>query len=984
MYSIHFSHPQYLYLLPLVWAFTWWVIRDSLADLGRARARLSATLRALLLSLLVLALAGAQLVRPTTTLCTVFAVDVSDSIQKSQQAFILDYIRQATRNMRRGDTAALVAFGGEALLDQPIEETNGIKKIATIVSTPSTSRTDIAAGIQVAMASFPQESGKQIVLFSDGNENLGNALDQAGLALANDVRISIVPLKRDTVRGEALLLHAEVPAESKEGAPFQVSVLAEALQDTDGLITLYRNNTPVETRKVHLKPGKTVVAFEQKTERSGLYHYRALLEVPGTQDSVPDNNVAYAYTRVAGKPKLLIVEGTPGDGAPLATALRARSLQVELGGVDRIPASLAECTQYDSVLFANVPAWNVSPTQMLVLRSAVRDTGMGFAMVGGEESFGAGGYYQTPIEDILPLSLDVKKIKRFPSVAVVMVIEYLEDQRIIDTSIEAAKQMVDLLEPIDYLGVEDCNVNYGSTGWQTSPGGWPIKLQRVHNRKWLKKEMNKLTNMGDPPGYSPMLLEAARVLKQCPAPVKHIILVGDGDAQGDCNGNAAQDQMRIALNKIRRMDITVSAISNGVEGKMGLDYMRYIAHYGGGKAYEAKYPEELPKLLMRDQQSISKPPLVEEPFHVRVNNAAHPAARGIPWGASPPLLGYVATTSKASRSGSAQLLLTSHKDDPILAAGPFGLGRSIAFTSDATAHWGAHWLNWEGYGAFWAQALRWSMRRTGKADFQTTLLEDHGRATISVDAVTPEGNFRNLLDLRAHVTHVQGDDYEGPRVTREVLPLQETVPGRYEAQFDARGTGIYLVTVEERENGTTKGMQMATLTIPYSPEFQSVHPNLALLAQVAGRTKGEEHPRPDAIYQRLRFGSQRMRDIWPALLLLLALLFLLDVALRRILLPWGTFFTVVRQVITARLPVWQAATAPAGPATLGTLLNVKGATRQSRATAPRLPHEHAGELQTPAPSLIDLIPDDTPVAKHEAPVTTVNTLLQQQRERKKK
>ena len=161
------------------------------------------------------------------------------------------------------------------------------------------------------------------------------------LALTNGVHISVVPLTRDISRGEALLLQTDLPPEVKQGAPFEVSVVAESLQETDGTIALYRNNQPVETRKVHLNAGKTVVTFEQSAPAGGLYQYRAALTVPPGHDTIPDNNVSYAYTHVAGKPRVLIIEDNPGDGQFLARALQANDLIVEVGGPERIPATLA-------------------------------------------------------------------------------------------------------------------------------------------------------------------------------------------------------------------------------------------------------------------------------------------------------------------------------------------------------------------------------------------------------------------------------------------------------------------------------------------------------------------------------------------------------------------------------------------------------------------------------------------------------------------
>lgn len=975
--SVHFSHPLYLWLLPLVWAFTWWVMRDSLADLDRTRVRLAAAARYLILTVLVLALAGIQLVRPTTTLCTVFVVDVSDSIAPSQRQVALDFIRQATKKMKTGDQAAVVAFGGDALLDHAPEDREAIRDI---VSIPGTSRTDIAAGLQLAMASFPQESGKQVILFSDGNENLGNAVEQAAIAISSDVRISVVPLERDTTRGEALLLRADTPSEVKQGAPFQVSVIAEALRPTEGIITLFRNNTAVEKKPVRLKAGKNVVSFDQEVPKSGLYHFRALLDVPSAQDTVPDNNVAYGYTRVQGKPKVLIVEGTPGDGAHLVRALHANDLQVDVGGPQLIPATLAECAQYDSVLFANVPAWKMSPAQMAVLRGAVRDTGMGFAMLGGEESFGAGGYFKTPVEEILPVSMDMKQQKVLPALTLVIVIDISGSMTMTENGVpkirlaaEAAAAAVEMLQGIDQICV---------IGYDTDPI-YTVKMTRASNKGAIISQIERLEAGGGGIMAHSSLKEAYKVIRGENTPIRHVILCADAqdtEEQEGCIDLARQ----MAHDKV-----TLSVIGFGTRHDPHVQFHQDLARAGGGTAYLAERLSNLPQIFTRDVMQAARSLLVEEPFRVRGVDTAHPATRGIGWNASPPLLGYVATSFK-DNAPSARLLLASHKDDPVLAAWNIGLGRSLAFTSDATAHWGAHWLGWGDYPTFWSQSLRWTLRQGGKANFQTMLVEEHGRTTIVVEAVDANGEYRNLLDLNAHVSHVGTGGLRGLTASREVLKLEQVAPGRYEASFEARNTGTYMVAVEERDGGTVRGLDMATMVIPYSPEYQAVRTNASLLDQVATQAKGEVRPQPNDVFTRLRFGSRVLRDLWPVLLALLGLLFLCDVAVRRVLMPWDEVFALARKAIAGRLPAWGTATT-ATPrrhsATLGNLLNTREKVRTPKAETPtghlREMREQAREAQPTVSTPLANEPSAAPEPEQPVvPSGTVGTLLQKKRDRK--
>jgi len=977
---IRFSHPQYLLLLPLVWAYTWWVLRGSLAELGRTRGRLAAGLRAALLTLLVLALAGLQLVRPTHNLCTVFVLDVSDSISPRQRTEALDYIRTAVKSMRHGDSAALVTFGGEALLDHDADETGTLKNLRGIYSIPSTSRTDIAAGVQLAMASFPLEAGKQVILFTDGNENLGNVLDQARLAGSNGVRISAFPLARDTSRGEALLLRVEAPAEVRQGAPFQVNVLAESLAETDGTITLYRNNQPVEARRVHLKPGKTVIAFEQTAPDSGLENYRAILDVPSGQDTVPDNNVAYAYTRASGKPAVLVVEGGAGEGAQLAQTLRSHDIEVTRGGPERIPTSLADCARYDSIVFANVPAWQMSAAQMTMIHSAVRDTGMGFAMLGGEESFGAGGYYQTTIEQALPVNMDIKKRKQLPSVALVIVIDVSGSMGEAENGVpkiklaaDAAKTAVSLLQPIDTV----CVIGYDT------PGDFHYVVPKqtpVRNKQAIYAQIDRLAPGGGGIFGLAALKEARSALQGANSQVKHIIFFADA-ADIDKEQPSDPASMVSLAQQMRSKDrITISSIGLGRSADQDWPLLHNMAITGGGQSYLVDRISQLPRIFLRDVMYMSRSLLIEKPFQVTAEDT-HPATRGIPWDSSPPLLGYVCTSMKETPL--ARQLLVSHEDDPVLATWTHGLGRSLAFTSDATSHWGAYWLGWEGYAPFWSQALRWTLRQGAKGNLQTQITEEDGRATIAVDAVTSDGEFRNMLDLRAHVSHVDPLGVNGPTATEETVKLEQTAPGHYEGRFDARETGTFVTTVEEHGQGA---LQMSTLVIPYSPEYQALQPNMPLLAKIVEQTGGVENPAPAEVFGKLRFGSRSLRDLWPLLAVLAALLFLADVAVRRVLLPWDEVAAMVREAVTSRLPKRRRAGEPEtrqhAPG-LGTLLRRKEETRK-----PREAPEVAKTIISPPRESDSTPPPAAPTVQEPAPppqpaTGTVSNLLQKKRERRK-
>ena len=917
--GITFSHPQYLLLLPFAWLFTWWIARGSLAELDPARKNLSLFWRLALLTVIVLALSGLQLSLLTRTLCTVFVVDVSDSIDPAERTRILHYIRDATKQMRQDDRAALVAFGAEALLDQAPDTS---RRMTEIVSLPGSSRTNIAAGLQLALASFPQDAARHIVLLSDGNENVGNSLEQAALAQGQQVRISVVPLQRDIRGGEMLLLGMSAPASVHAGAPFRLSTVVESLQPAQATLTLLRDGATLETRKLTLSKGKTLTTFEQTAPAEGLHHYRALLIPAEHSDSVPDNNVADAYLRVQGKPAVLVVENTPGDGAALARALQAHDIQATLGTPQHLPRNLAECAQYDTLLLANVPSWTMTPAQMAIVRSAVHNTGMGLAMIGGEDSFGAGGYLNTPIEEALPVSMLPRKQKRLPSLTLLIVIDIsgsmaTEENGVpkIRLAAEAAAAAVQLLQPFDKISV---------IGFDTRPVAI-VPLTEARDKQAITRQILRMQPGGGGILAFPALEEAQRIISDSDTQVKHVILCADtADTE-------TQEGCIELARRMRRDKITLSVIGFGNATDPHYPFHQQLAAEGGGEAYLAERLSNLPQIFTRDVLAAQQSLFVEEPFTPRVVSLSPPDLRNIGWESTPALLGYVQTSMKSTPG--ARELLASHKDDPIFASWSYGLGRSIAYTSDATRHWGAQWLNWSEFATFWAQSIRWTLRQSGTAQFRTQLSEENGQGRIVVEALTAEGEYRNYLDLRAHLAHIAVGGLEGLQSRQDLLALQQVAPGRYEAYFPLRDIGAYQVTVEERDGETIAGLQSASLVIAYSPEYRKLTTNLPLLTDIARRAHGMMNPLASDIFTKLRFPARTLHHLWPLLLLLLGGLFLCDVALRRVLLPWQQSVATARlalmRTVAGRITARHAPTPRAPAPVLDALLQTKARTRAS-------------------------------------------------------
>jgi Ca-activated chloride channel family protein len=863
-----------LMLAALLGAFAWfwWMHRRSVTDMSAGRKRLALGIRLVILTLLVLALAGMRWVRQNDTLSVIFLVDASKSIRESQRKAALQFAQDAANGKRATDTVGLITFGK----DPETKSSPGSPfTIAGIRHSGLTNSTDIAQGLDAGLPLIPHGSAGKVVVLSDGNENVHSALAEVPTLAARGVKVESVLLPSD-LKKEALIEKLVVPPRVKIGEPFTVKVLTNALNAQRARLTLRRDGQPIGApRDVELAAGRRAHNFEVHIDRPGFYRFEALLETDPNLDTLPDNNRGLGFVSVRGKPQILYVSPTPSLMPFLQKAMKEQNIDVVYAPPEKMPTTAAAFQQFDSIILSDVPRAAFSQAQMTAMQVSTRDFGVGFGMIGGENSFGTGGYRNSPIEEMLPISLEIKKQKRLPSVAVALVIEDLEIPASVNMSIEASKALVDLLDPIDEVGVLDCNGwgGYGGRPGGGSGGEWRIPMQHVTDRAGIQAKINSLNNMGDPPSYDPFLLEAGRALQASEAKIKHIIFLGDGDAIWE----SSQNDVRTTCRKLRNMGITVSTVATAAD-RQGIDFMAYIAREGGGHAYVADRPEELPRILLKDQQTISAPPIIEEPFIPR-QVPGDDVLSGI--GGMPQLLGYNIGTPKPT----AGVSLISHRNDPILATWRYGLGRSMAFTSDDKNKWAVHWLPWGGYGQFWAQAIRWTMRSFTPSDFQTQVTMEGTRGHISVDAIDREGKFVNRLNFAARVA---GPDADSGSPATE-MPLRQTGPGHYEAWFDAAQTGTYLVNVTRQISGKPMEMTVTGLVVPYSPEYRDLTANEFLMTQLAAAGGGAALSSPSQVFGGIRPRVYSAVELSHWLILLAMLLFPVDVGVRRLALQREDF-----------------------------------------------------------------------------------------------
>jgi uncharacterized membrane protein len=842
--NFQFTHP--VYLLALVPALGWvlWFALKTDVQTTSWRRWTALAMRVLVLLALVLAIAGLQWRLPIDGMNVFFVLDRSDSIPSAQQEGAREYVNLAAKQMQKVDKAGLIVFGSEASIETAPNPAVDVQKIQAVVGTE---RTDLAAAIRLGTAAFPENGQKRLVLLTDGNENVGDAMSAVLAAKTLGVSLDVLPMGI-TRPNDVSVQKVQVPPKLKKGQTFEVKIFIQSEQAQAATVRLYRNEQYLGEQKVELAAGKNLFSFPQVLAEPGPYHYDVRVDAPG--DPLPQNNRASAFATIRGEPRILIVSAAPDQDRELAAALQSTRVTVQLAGLEKFPSTLADMQSYDSIFISNLSAGDLGLDRQKLLESAVRDFGVGLVCVGGDQTYAAGGYRGTPLETTLPVSMELDSKKVLPSGAVVLIMHGMEFNNGNQVARDCAQGVLAALGPGDEMGV---------LLWDGDEH-WLFPLKKVGNKAELARQIAGM-NQGDLGSFQQIMSLAHDALKKSTSNLKHIIVFSDGDPGAP---NAA------LMQEIVGDRITVSTVL--ISGHAGPDTMMRMADEGHGRFYNVMSPDDLPQIFIKETAVILKSAIYEEPFKPQVRSLSE-VIRGISATEYPALLGYVATTPKPR----AETPLWTEKGDPLLAHWQYGLGRAVAFTSDAKAKWGRLWLNWDKYRQFWSQIGQWSLRRLENADFTTDVSVDKGEGVIDVESLDDQGNYRNFLNLQAAVV--------GPKGDRQTVRLEQTGPGHYEARFPTKEVGAYLLNLMDIKEGQVRGSQAIGASVNYSPEFNATEPNLNLLRRLAESGGGKLFDRnvpalnPFSHDRRKTF---QPRDLWEPLIRLAILFFLVDVGVRRI------------------------------------------------------------------------------------------------------
>jgi uncharacterized membrane protein len=867
--TLTWGAPAALWLLlgvPLVW------LADLVArtNFNPRQRLLQKTVRSLLLSAVVLALARPVISSSSSHQSIVYAVDVSDSVASHAIESAAARIDELNAALRPSHTR-IVTFGRDSVA---LGSTDALRQLArtrvqgTSPEGPDGSSTDLEAALYAARGELAPEHVPRVVVFTDGHPTAGDTGSAVTHLAAERIPVSVEPLVPRSI-GDAWIDSFDVSSRITSGALLTATVTVGSQRSDQGEIELRLKPpaaaaaTPVapagsNDRVLVRKPitfgkGLTGVPLEFEVDAPGAYVLEAALIVKG--DPLAANNVLMKDTWADPRSKVLYVEGAPSSARYLAGALDGAGFDVTIRPASGVPATATDLEPFDVVVLSDIPRKAISEASMTALTDWVEKTGGGLLVAGGEAVFGENGYRKTPIERLTPVTFERKDE---PEVALVIVLD--RSWSMAGSSMEltktAAQAAVDVLSDEQSIGILTFNDKFA----------WDVTLRNVgRNRDMIRK---KITAIG-PGGHTliyPAVEQAYLALRNAKARAKHVILLSDGRSYpGDYEG---------LVRKMSEARITVSTVAVGPSADPEL--LKNLAQWGKGRAYAVADAAQVPEIFVKEAKTAASPGFDEKTITPVVKSAGFLASVNLT--RMPKLKGRTATVLK---DGALELMATD-EEDPLLAFWPIGLGRTAVFASDVKDRWAADWVRWRGYGPFFASLIRALQRQRSPAvalEVSPGPVRGGGRAiAVAVEARDATGQYRNLQNPVVQVRQSgRGSATPARLVTRQVAP------GRYEATVMAEAAQILSLSVEGADaRPATAGATASTIVPDPAAEYRFRAPDETLLRSIATATGGAYHPTPAALANATGDSRTARRPLWPPLVALALVLWFFDLLMRRI------------------------------------------------------------------------------------------------------
>ena len=872
-----FALPQVLMLLVPLGVLLW----------RRGRVRGPAMLiRAALVTVITVALAAPSWRIRSTGSDLVVLVDRSRSMPAQSEAAATELVRLLESQRRTGDRVGVLGFGRETQVERGLSERGTFGGFPAAVDGEAS---NLAGALEAAFDLIPSERAGRVLVVSDGRATGLDARAAARRLAARGIGVDYRFLGRDQAVLDVAMIELQAPPSLPSKEPFLITATVKSTTATKGTFTLTRSGRVISRVTRDIAEGKSIITFPEVADRPGLVAYEVRVQVEG--DGVPENDVAKAVVRVEEAPRVLLL--TDKVNGALAQTLSASKLDLQV----QTPAALgmAALEGVGVVVLEDVEAGRLSEAGLNVLAQFVTEAGGGLVMTGGRHAFGEGGYRKSVLEDVLPVSLEIREEQRKAAIALSIIMDCscsmgvpIPDGR---TKMELAAEGV--VGALQLLNVRDeASVHMVDTGdhelFGLSPVSEGLPLGRVKR--------------GFSGGGGIYIGEALRIAKReiltSTKPTRHVLLFADAA------DSEAADDAQASVAAMVHEGVTVSVIGMGLPTDGDAQLLRDIARWGNGRIYFAEDVTSLPRIFSQETIAVARASFIDAPTGLAVGGDWGLLGRAS--GASPPSVeGYNLTFRKPGTSTG--LLTVDDNKAPIVAFWPRGAGRVVAVMAEVDGAATGALRTWSSTRPLLEETVRWAMPASVSgldAVARTTVQGSDLHVTLDVPA--------EMISTFGAATLVllSGD----ARVKPLELPLRWEDEDRLGAHLELPGSGTWHPVVKVGD----RVYRAPPATLSWAPEFEPGSPQegkstLAAMAKAGGGVErlsmtGLFHEAPE---------SEGLVPLGVPLIALAAVLMVLEVVLRRF---WtGRVPAAVRPVVAALVeaPRVEPVEAPKGRDVLG-------------------------------------------------------------------
>jgi len=804
---VTFSDPIWLLLaLPLAAALWLWP----------AVSRTVTVLRVLVLVLVLLALAGLALQLPGREGVVVVVADRSRSMPQGAGANERELVK-VIESKRKGESrTGVVSFGRAAEIELLPEGA----RFGDFRMRESEDGSNLHDGIQTALSMIPRDVPGRIVVVSDGRWTGRDPSAAALRAAARDVAIDYRVVTRSSA-ADVAVERVDAPTVVSPAESFVIAATIDAPHETTVTIALKRGATTIASGEHHLVAGTNRIAFRDRASAAGTLAYTVDVGV-ASDDPVPENNRARFLVGVNGPKPVLVVSGASSHLPALL-----KSSGVDIATPAQPDWSLDALSNYSAVVLENIPSQDLGVGGMQTLASWVTESGGALMLTGGKSSFAAGGYFKSPLDPLLPVSMELRREHRKLDISIViamdrsgsMGMEASNGRTKMELADLAAAQVLDLLSPHDELGVVAVD----------SSAHIIADLDPIEGRKDLRSRIMSVESGGGGIFIYEALSTASKMLLTAHSSTRHIILFADA-ADSEEEG-----MYRELLAQCAKANITVTVIGLGTPKDSDADLLRDIAARGGGRIFFTEDANDLPRLFAQDTFIVARSAFVDEPTAQRTSGSLFTIA-GRQFNGIPPIGGYNLTYLR--NGASAAVLTDDEHHAPVVAAWQAGSGRVLAYTGEIDGEFTGALAKWPAAGDYYTSLVRWTAgaRSQLPQDMLVTQRVENGVCDISLQ-LDPERSSTTMTRT-PRVTTLAGLPGGGaPAITRAEMTWRS--PDELGVEVPLDGSATFLSSVDVPGVGR---VTLPPVALPYSPELAPAAPGegRAALERIARATGGKE------------------------------------------------------------------------------------------------------------------------------------------------